>query len=258
MSESTGTPRDPRLLPLFEDDAAIWTPTCLALVEHIFEDPELEQQMIEVVQEALDQDEGFSSGEICCVLLLGETRSAPSSEVLIQCLQQDDEILQRISTRSLQRIGSPAFERIFDLLDDPQLDGEVAALAVECLEGISLHDLPHSREQIEDRLRSDLTRSDLPVQRKEASALALAHLGVQEAVDVIELVLDRDFPRGNVFILEALEILAEHPDGIPGCAIDPIEHVVRWLGDESLPGGDLDAELLMDLEQEQEQEQEQE
>ncbi|MDE0960220.1 MAG: hypothetical protein OSB09_05510 [Planctomycetota bacterium] len=246
MSDSTRPQRDSRLDQIFSDESSAIGEACLELVPIVFDDPELEQLLIDLVQWAIDQGEGFDAGVLCCALILGEIRSTPSTNTLLSCLQQDDEILQRISTRSLQRIGAPAFDTILELLEDSEIDGEMAALMVECLEGISLHDLPHCRDHIETQLRLDLTRPQLPTLRKEATAIALSHLGVADAVELMEQVLQRDFPGGNAFILDALELLQEHPEGLKGHAEDPIEQVVRWLEDEIVPGGDLDASLWAD------------
>jgi hypothetical protein len=246
MSNSTRPERDPRLDQIFSDEPSAIGEACLELVPIVFDDPELEQKLIDLIQWALDQGEGFDAGELCCALILGEIRSAPSTDTLLRCLQQEDEILQRISTRSLQRIGARSFDTILELLEDPDIDGEVAALMIESLEGVSLHDLPDSRDRIETQLRLDLTRPQLPNLRKEATAIALAHLGVAETTELMEQVLQRDYPGGNAFILDALEFLQEHPEGLKGHAEDPIEQVVRWLEDEIVPGGDLDPTLWQD------------
>ena len=246
MSEPKKRQRDPRLDPLFDDDSHTVVEACLGLVKVVFDDPELEQELIELLETTLDEGEGFCSGVLCSVLLLGEVRSAPATTVILRCLQQDDEVLQRASIRTMQRIGSPAFDAVIEFLRDLELDGELAALAIECLEGVSLHDLPQSREAIEDCLRTDLARSQIPVQRTEATALALAHLGVVEAIEIIERVLDRDFPDGNAFITDALELLRDHPQGLSGIAEDPIENVLRWLGEEILPDVELEEAILMD------------
>ena len=249
MLDSTRPQRDPRLEPLFDDDSHTVVEACLDLVKVVFDDPDLEQQLIALLETTLDKGEGFSSGVICSVLLLGEVRSAPATSVILRCLQADDEVLQRASIRAMQRIGSPAFDAVIELLGDFELDGELAALAIECLVGVSLHDLPQSREAIVDRLRADLVRPRMPVQRTEATALALAHLGVDEAVELIERVLNRDFPDGNAFITDALDQLRDHPQGLPGCAADPIENVLSWLSDDLLPDVELEQAIRMDQEE---------
>jgi len=245
MSESTISPRDSRLSLLFEEDATVVSRRCLELVPIVFDDPELELEMIEILQRIVDQEEGFSTGELCIALLLGEIRSAPATTVILRCLQSEDEVLQRTSVRSLQRIGGPAFDQILDLLEDANLDGEISARAIESLEGIALHDLPQQREHIEDRLRIDLVNRALPIERREAVALALARLGISDASETIELLLEHEFPNGNVFISDALELMTEYPGGLPSHVEDPIEQVVRWLSDDILPGGELDTSMIL-------------
>ena len=154
-------------------------------------------------------------------------------------------MLQRISIRSLQRIGDPAFEALLEMLEDSTLEGETSALAIEALEGISLHQLPQQRASIEERLRRDLMSTQLPLQRREACATALSHLGMADATDLIETVLQRDFPHGNVLLEEAVESLKENPQGQSGIAEDPIENVLGWLELDLVPGAEIEIEPLL-------------
>jgi HEAT repeat protein len=245
MTEAPDPPRDPRLSPLFEEDADVVARSCIDLVTIAFEDPELELEMIDLLQRNIDRKEGFSTGEFCIALVLGEIHSTPSTTVIIQCLHaEEDEMIQRIAVRSLQRIGGPAFDAILELLEDPEINGEAAAMAIESLEGIGLHQLPQHRENIIERLRIDLVNNKLPILRREAAAIALARLGISEVAETIELLLEREFKNGNVFITEALDLMSEYPDGTPGHTEDPIEQVVRWISDDILPGGELDLSMI--------------
>ena len=201
MNESLPSSLDPRLANLFLGDLDEVTEACIQLINTVFDDPELEQSMIDRIQQLIDEEEGFLPGELCMALILGELRSAPSTPIFLQALRDEDEMLQRISIRSLQRIGDPAFEAILEMLEDPQLEGETASLAIEALEGISLHELPQQRTAIEERLRKDLLSQQLPLPRREAAATALSHLGMADAVDLIEEVLQRDFPHGSVLLV---------------------------------------------------------
>ena len=246
MSEPSTSPRDPRLALLFDEDAAVVSRACVELVPIVFDDPALELEMIDLLQRIIDQENGFSTGELCIALLLGEIRSVPATAVLLSCLNAEDEMLQRITVRSLQRIGGPAFDEILDLLDNPQMESEAAVMAIESLEGITLHDLPQHRENIEERLRVDLVDRRLPLERREAVAIALARLGVTEVSETIEFLLEQEFSEGNAFISEALELMNEYPDGFPGHAEDPIEHVVQWFSDEILPGGEFDLSTIQE------------
>ncbi len=244
MNEQIPASMDPRLANLFLGDLDQVSEACIQLINTVFDDPELEQSMIDRLQDLIDSQDGFLPGELCMALILGELRSAPSTTVFIQALREEDEMLQRISIRSLQRIGDPAFEAILEMLEDSTLEGETAALAIEALEGISLHPLPQQKTAIEERLRRDLLSADLPLQRREAAATALAHLGMADAVELLETVLQRDFPHGNVLVEESLELLRENPMGQNGIAEDPIENVLGWLELELVPGGEIEIEPL--------------
>ncbi len=245
MNESLPSSLDPRLTHLFRGDLDEVTEACIQLINTVFDDPELEQSMIERIQQLIDDEEGFLPGELCMALILGELRSAPATPIFLQALRDEDEMLQRISIRSLQRIGDPAFEAILEMLEDPQLEGETASLAIEALEGISLHELPQQRTAIEERLRKDLLSQQLPLPRREAAATALSHLGMADAIDLMEEVLQRDFPHGNVLIGESLEALKENPSGQGGVAEDPIENVLGWLELDLVPGAEFEIEPLL-------------
>ena len=245
MNENNSPQLDPRLMNLFHGDLDQVTETCMTLINVVFDDPELEQEMIERIQELIDEKDGFLPGELCMALILGELRSAPATSVFLQALREEDEMLQRISIRSLQRIGDPAFEAILEMLEDSHIEGETAALALEALEGISLHDLPQQRSQIEERLRRDLLATPLPLLRREAAALALARLGMSDSIDLMENVLEKDFPLGNVVIMESLESLQENPLGNQGIAEDPIENVLSWLELDLIPGGEIELSPLL-------------
>lgn len=245
MNESLPSSLDPRLANLFLGDLDEVTEACIQLINTVFDDPELEQSMIERIQQLIDDEEGFLPGELCMALILGELRSAPATPIFLQALRDEDEMLQRISIRSLQRIGDPAFEAILEMLEDPQLEGETASLAIEALEGISLHELPQQRTAIEERLRKDLLSQQLPLPRREAAATVLSHLGMADAIDLMEEVLQRDFPHGNVLIGESLEALKENPSGQGGVAEDPIENVLGWLELDLVPGAEFEIEPLL-------------
>lgn len=245
MNEQTPSSLDPRLTNLFLGDLDQVTEACLQLINTVFDDPELEHSMIERIQMLIDDQEGFLPGELCMALILGELRSSPSTNIFLQALREEDEMLQRIAIRSLQRIGDPAFEAILDMLEDPTIEGETAALAIEALEGVSLHELPQQKNAIEERLRRDLLANDLPLIRREAAATVLSHLGMADATDLMETVLLRDFPHGNVLISESLEALKENPLGQGGVAEDPIENILSWLELDLVPGAEFEIEPLL-------------
>ena len=75
--------------------------------------------------------------------------------------------------------------------------------------------------------------------------MALARLGISDASETIELLLEHEFQNGNVFISDALELMTEYPGGLPSHVEDPIEQVVLWLSDEILPGGEFDTSMIL-------------
>ncbi len=205
-------------------------------------DPELEGQLVDLLQASLDTGADDTLGTTAVTLVLGEIRSHEAAGSLLLALASPDEMVATAAVRALQRLGEPTIEPLLDLLDSPDLDDDVAQSVVESLEGVRLHDLPDLRAQVESRLMRELLEPEVPPRRREAAALALARLGVERARDTIEMLLEAEFPAGNTFLREALEIIAEHPEGLPSPAAGPWEHDLRWADGSVLPGGDLEPE----------------
>ena len=83
------------------------------------------------------------------------------------------------------------------------------------------------------RLGAPIRNGD-EIRRVEAAALALAHLGTTAARAPIEAALKTAQGRNNSFLKESLEILAEHPGGIPSLA-DYVDAYVARTGLDPRP-----------------------
>lgn len=203
-------------------------------------DEEIESQLVEVLQASLDDPVDVTMGTAAVTLVLGEIGSHEAIGALIAALTSDDEMIVAAAIRALRRIGAPALEALLELLDDPEIDADVAQSIVEALEGVTLHELADLRAEIEARLLQELLEPGLRSRRREAAALALARLGVRRSRPVIERISSEEFRQGNAFLLEAIELLEEHPDGLPCPAAGPWQEDLRWADAGTLPGGELE------------------
>ena len=201
---------------------------------------ELESQLTEVLQASLDNPIDASLGTAAATLILGEIASHEAIGPLIAALASDDEMVVLAATRALRRIGEPALEPLLDMLDSPDLDEDVAQSVTESLEGVAMHDLPELRGQIESRLMRELLEPGVRPRRREAAALALARLVVERARAAIDPLLETEFRSGNTYLQEALEILDEHPEGLPCPANIAWHEDLRWADGSVLPGGELE------------------
>lgn len=231
---------DLRLQDLFSGDPVARSSTLLLLIPQVFDDPELEEHIIEHLDTAIDSGNYSSLGPASLALILGEIRSLPATHSLLKALACDDEVLVQTAVRALRRIGGPAFEQILEFLEAEDLDPDLSTAAIETLEGIGFHDLPELQSRIEDLLIRNLLDPSVERIRREACALALARLGVQRSGDYISEILERDFPTGNSYLSEAVEILAEHPQGLRCHLEDPIETLTLWFGSSEIPGGNIE------------------
>ena len=228
---------DERIQALFGNDPF----TAVAeLTEAAGDDEELETQLVDLLQASLDNPIDASLGTAAVTLVLGEIQSREAIGPLIGALAADDEMVVAAAVRALRRVGEPALEALLDLLDSSDLDDDVAQAIVESLEGVSMHDLPEAQGQIESRLLRELLEPGIRPRRRESAALALARLGVHRSREVIEHLFENEFGSANSYLQEALEILEEHPDGLPSPAQSPWHEDLRWADGSQLPGGDLE------------------
>ena len=228
---------DERITGLFGNDPFT---SVAELTDAARSDVELESQLVDLLQASLDNPIDVSLGTAAVTLVLGEIGSREAIGPLIGALASEDEMVVAAAIRALRRVGEPALEAILELLDSPDLDEDVAQFVVESLEGVSMHDLPELRGQIESRLLRELLEPGVRPRRRESAALALSRLGAERARPVIERVLAAEFDGGNAYLIEALEIIEEHPDGLPSPARGPWQEDLRWADATTLPGGELD------------------
>ncbi|HIA27560.1 MAG TPA: hypothetical protein EYN79_05490, partial [Planctomycetes bacterium] len=69
---------DPRLNDLFGEDPGARSSTLLLLIPQVFDDPELEEHILEQLESAIDSGDLASLGPASLALILGEIRSKPA------------------------------------------------------------------------------------------------------------------------------------------------------------------------------------
>lgn len=249
---------DPQLEGLFAEDPQVVGGAIRDLLDCASEDPEVEELLVETLQRSLDEENDDTLATSWLILMLGELRSGEALGPLILALSSDDETLVSGAVRALHKLGRPAFEAVLERLEeDPDIDAASYVAGTQVLEGVALHDAPDLRERVEDTLRGHLiaTRTTVgaspapplsseTLQKTEAAALALAHLGHAAAGPEIEALLTEVCP-GNAFVEEAKEILAERPEGTPQ-SLPSWQTELRWafggVGDDDDDYGFIEAE----------------
>jgi HEAT repeat protein len=228
---------DPRVAELFGADPSRAVGEIAAAAEG---DDELGAHLVEILEASLDTGADDTLGTAAVAIVLGEIRSREAVGALLRALGSPDEMVAAAAVRGLQRIGEAAFEPLAELLEGEDLDDDVAELAVAALEGVRGQDHPDLRAQVEARLIGELVAPRLGRRRRERAALALARLGVPRARGLVEQLLRTEFAAGNAYLEEALELIAEHPEGLPSPAEVSWQEELFWADAGVLPGGDLD------------------
>lgn len=203
-------------------------------------DEELEEQLIDLFQVSVDTGTDPTVGTAGMAVVLGEARSAAATGPLVLALDSPDELVVAAAVRGLRRIGAPAIDALLDLLESDELDDDLAQAILESLESSSALESDELRERIEAGLMRELLRPEARPRRRESAALALARIGVARSKEVIEHLLETEFPAGNAFLIESLEILDENPEGIPSPAETPWQRDLQWADSGELPGGELE------------------
>lgn len=212
---------DERLSGLFSDDAGEVGAAIQELLDQAAADDDLHEILLETFQLSLDEQNDETQGTAWMALILGELELAEALGPLLQATSyDDDEVLVLAAVRSLRRMGRPAFTAILERLDeDDDYPTGAFVAAVQVLEGVQLHSLADVRAEIEETLVAYLLRARAEhafteIAKVEGVAIALAHMGVARAKPTIQSIVD-ELPVGNSFLQEAIEIMDEHPAGMP-------------------------------------------
>ena len=232
---------DERLQDLFEEDLDNQRAAVFEILDRTREEPDLEDALIEALDASISEGGDATMGTCWIAVILGELGSTRAVPLLKELLLCDDEVLVAAAVRSLRKIGDPAFQHVLESLEENEIEGDGFAAALQVLEGIGLHDLPLTRHNIEERLMSYVQaprKGREGEQRAEAAALSLARLGVKRAKEAIEHAHTFTYRRSNSFLQEALDILTEHPAGLPCVAAKEWYDEFRWAFAAD-PGGEL-------------------
>ncbi len=234
---------DDRLQGLFAENLDTVHKAVRDLVERCLLDPEIEELLIETLQAAISQGNDETQASVWMTVVLGELESREAVPVLVQALSFHDEMVSMAAVHSLRRIGLPAFEALLEILDGEGLNGDTFTAMAGVLRGVTLHDYPQILEQVESALLRYVIH---PPQGRdgyrcmETAALTLARMGVARARQPIERVLKDRYDSVHAYLQEALDILEEHPQGIPCDRNDSWDGEFRWAAGDQLPGGELE------------------
>lgn len=232
---------DERLLGLFSEQPELIQKTVGNLVHECLVDPEIEEMISDTLAASIESGNDETTGTVWLAVILGEVRSQDAVGSLVQALTVDDEMLQAAAARSLRRIGARAFEMLLDVIADDEVDPDMFVVSASCLRGLTLYNLPELQDRAESLLRQYLVHVDGSrdgLRRAEAAALALARLGVADARELVEHALKTAGGNANGFLEDALEMMDEHPDGIP-VSDREWDDEFRWALGPVIPGGEL-------------------
>ncbi len=259
---------DERLEGLFSEISELVIKTFNDLLTCAETDEEIEELLLEALETGIEHGNDETMGLIWICVLLGEMRCIGAIGPLQQALLVPDEDLVGGAIRALRRIGEPALEAVLEQVEDESVSAECYAACVSTLEGVRLHDLPDLLDGIEHMLiRHVLSVSErlknqdpdpmdperiLGIRHLESAALTLARLGslgrlgsqrTREPIEAALKLLDGS----NSFLLEALDIMEEQPEGIPCTSGGEWTEEYRWALGGDLPGGDLQEPDLDEL-----------
>ena len=245
---------DERLEGLFGDDPELLRKTIQDILERSDVEPEIEELLLDTLEQGLEESNDETMGLTWICVLLGELGSHDAVGPLLQALVSNDEDFVGGATRALRRIGERAFEAALELIDDEDVSADCYVACVEVLEGVSLHEIPELRHRIEDTLLNHVrvithrhSHEGDPdggggsgVRHLEAASLALARLGAQRARADVETALETVCDGSNAFLLEAVEIFEEQPEGIPCKSDSSWDTEYRWALGSDLPAGEIE------------------
>ncbi|MBI4582624.1 MAG: hypothetical protein HY717_01130 [Planctomycetes bacterium] len=238
MQESPELPWLREMVPealegLFQENDAEIPRTVQRLVEHMDYDRNLETQLIETLQTAVEQHNDDTQGAIWIALILGEKQCHPAIPLLLTALgEEEDEELQAAAGIALLKMGSQGVESLIESLEEESPSVGLLQAGCRLLGHVGYLDDPDLRQRAMDflleRLEAEKRRpgADLLI---ENIASALAELGDRRAIPALQAIFQERFQENNVALQDALEMLEENLNGqartgdfIPG------EEDYRW------------------------------
>ncbi|MCI0651104.1 MAG: HEAT repeat domain-containing protein [Planctomycetes bacterium] len=239
---------DERLQGLFSEDGALVHRTVSDVIDEARLDPNLEEIVVDTFSESIAEGNDDTQASVWLAIILGELQSADAIEPLLDALRSDDESLLAGAVRALRRIGRPAFEALLGMIEEAEIDCDLYIAVLAALEGVAMYDEAEIRDRLETHLRwrvANPQKGRDGIRAVEAAALALARLGVSDARANIQRTLINACGGRNAFLTEALDIMDEHPRGLPCASSSTWDAEFRWNLTNELPGGDI-ASLLED------------
>ena len=110
---------DDELVGLFSDDREDISGTVSRLLERLPFDHQLENQLIDTLQTALELDNDDTDGSLWITLLLGEAAVTRAIPTFVDALGRDDsEELQTVAGIAVLKCGTPGIEHLIENIDD--------------------------------------------------------------------------------------------------------------------------------------------
>ncbi len=228
------------LLGLFSEDEAKLKRAVRHLIRASRDDPDVEEQLIELLEVAVDEGNDDSSASLMTAVILGEIQSLRAIGILTRCLAWDaDEMLEDAAEVALLRVGAPAISKVMETIDEDDnpsfnrpaygLLGQVGLLGDEALRQ-KVMDFLETRVETERRKSgADNAIDDL--------FRASAHLGDRRQLGAMKNVLAVDFRGRHAGIQDSCEMLEENVEGVPFVATQPPwEARYGWLFEDERDG----------------------
>ncbi len=238
MAESPELPWLREMVPealegLFQEDEDEIPRAVQRLLEHMDYDRNLETQLLEALQAAVEHHNDDTQGSIWIALILGEKGCHPAIPLLLSALgEEEEEELQAAAGIALLKMGSQGVEALIESLEEESPAAGLLQAGCRLLGHAGYLDDPDLTQRAMDflleRLEAEKHRpgSGLVV---ENIASSLAELGDRRAIPALQAIFKERFRENNFALQDALEMLEENPDGqartgdfIPG------EEDYRW------------------------------
>lgn len=218
-------------------------------------DDRVAEQLIELVELAIEHGNDDSSAAVWTVVILGEIGEGRAISLLQRALLSDeDEALQDAARVALLRVGSPAIEALIDAIDE----GDHPALnraAYPVLGMVGVLDDALLTERVTDFLQERVEierRSEDPPRALEELAQAISRVGDRRQLEPLREILREEFSGFNPTIQDSIEQLEENVDGVPiGVTTTPWEERYGWIFEQSASHAKLrrgeDGEIEMEM-----------
>ena len=208
---------DGELAGLFSDDREDIANTVSRLLERLPFDPELENELIDTLQSALELNNDDTDGSIWITLLLGEAAVTRAIPTFVDTLRRDDsEELQIAAGIAVLKCGTPGIEHLIESIDDEDPSPAFLRTSFQILAHVGYLRDEDLRQRVMDYLTAKIesevvTADSLPL--VEGIATAAGWLGHILLRPQLETMLTQ-FGGTNAALGDAIGMLDENDEGV--------------------------------------------